>query len=101
MKILHEGYRRPASEELGFVCQRLDAGEVEILGKALRRGIFEIYKAVVLHELAAGRLDRQEATRRLGSLVVERALSGRSSGAAGNPGGARRTRRPAARSSSR
>ena len=101
MKMPHEGYRRPASEELDFVCQRLEAGEVEILGKALRRGIFEIYKAVVLHELAAGRLDRNEATRRLGSVVVERALSGRRSGAAAYPGGPARPRRPSARTSGR
>ena len=101
MKILHEGSRRPASEELGFVCQRLDAGEVEILGKALRRGIFEIYKAVVLHELAAGRLDRKEATRRLGSLVVERALPTPNRDAVGSPGRPARSRRPAARGPSR
>ena len=51
------------------------ADEVEILGKALRRGLLEIYKAVVLHELETGRIDRKEASRLLGSRVVERALA--------------------------
>jgi len=101
MKIVQEGDRRPASEELEFVCRRLDAGEIEILGKALRRGLFEIYKAVVLHELAAGRLDRLEAIRRLGPLVVERALSGRRAGAAPPRGRNVRARRPTVRSSGR
>ena len=101
MKIVQEGDRRPASEELEFVCRRLDAGEIEILGKALRRGLFEIYKAVVLHELAAGRLDRLEARRRLGHLVLERALSGPRAGSARARGGPVPARRPPGRSPGR
>ena len=77
MKTLEETYRRPIGEELSYVCDRLKADEVEILGKALRRGLLEIYKAVVLHELATGRIDRKEASHRLGSRVVERSLTGR------------------------
>ena len=76
MKTLEETFRRPIGEELGYVCDRLKADEVEILGKALRRGLLEIYKAVVLHELGTGRIDRKEASRLLGSRVVERALAG-------------------------
>lgn len=76
MKIPDETRRRPLSEELAFISRRLHADEAEILGKALRRGVFEIYKAVVLHELETGRLDRAEASRMLGSLVVGRARPG-------------------------
>jgi len=101
MKVLQEGYRRRASEELAFVCQRLGSDEVEILGKALRRGLFEIYKVVVLHELAANRLDRKEAARLLGSIVVERALSGGRPGTARVRRGGGPTSRPAVRGSSR
>ncbi|HKB08917.1 MAG TPA: hypothetical protein VKF61_11605 [Candidatus Polarisedimenticolia bacterium] len=75
MKTLDETFRRPIGEELAYVCDRLKADEVEILGKALRRGLLEIYKAVVLHELATGRIDRKEAEHLLGSRVVERALA--------------------------
>ena len=89
MKTLEVIYRRSVGEELSYVCSRLDATEAEILGKALRRGLLEIYKAVVLHELAAGRIDRQEAMHRLGGRVVERSLSGRKRPA--------RPRRPATR----
>jgi len=73
MRIADEAQRRPLSQELAFICHRLHADEAEILGKALRRGVFEIYKAVVLHELQRGRLDPAEASRLLGSLVVARA----------------------------
>src|SRR2546422_11097576 len=76
MNTLEESFRRPIGEELAYVCDRLKADEVEILGKALRRGLLEIYKAVVLHELGSGRIDRKEAARVLGSRVVERALGG-------------------------
>ena len=85
MKSLEETYRRPIGEELSYVCDRLKADEVEILGKALRRGLLEIYKAVVLHELATGRIDRKEASHRLGSRVVERSLTERKAPAAGRP----------------
>ncbi|MBI1951735.1 MAG: hypothetical protein HYS34_10295 [Acidobacteria bacterium] len=101
MRIPDETGRRPLGEELAFICLRLDAGEAEILGKALRRGVFEIYKAVVLHELAMGRLERAEASRMLGRLVVERARIGPP---AGIPGAARKTdraRRPARRRTGR
>lgn len=93
MRIPEEAGRRPLSEELAFVCLRLEADEADILAKALRRGVFEIYKAVVLHELQRGRLDPQEAGRMLGSLVVSRARSGSKSPArreARRPGGALR-----------
>lgn len=73
MKIPDETRRRPLSEELEFICRTLHADEAEILQKALRRGVFEIYKAVVLHELETGHLDRADASRMLGSLVVGRA----------------------------
>ena len=75
MKTLDETFRRPIGEELAYVCDRLKADEVEILGKALRRGLLEIYKAVVLHELATGRIDRKEASHLLGSRVVERDIA--------------------------
>ena len=83
MNTLEESFRRPIGEELAYVCDRLKADEVEILGKALRRGLLEIYKAVVLHELGTGRIDREEASRLLGSRVVERALA--SQGVASRP----------------
>jgi len=85
MRANEETYRRPLGEELSYVCSRLKADEVEILGKALRRGLLEIYKAVVLHELASGRIDRGEAAHRLGDRVVERALAERQGRAAGRP----------------
>ena len=78
---------------MAFVCLRLQADEADILGKALRRGVFEIYKAVVLHEMQQGRLDPGDARRMLGSLVVGRAGAGRiprARGGARKPGGARR-----------
>lgn len=93
MRIPAEVGQRPLSEELAFVCQRLQADEADILGKALRRGVFEIYKAVVLHEMQRGRLDPAEARRMLGSLVVARAGSRPKSparGGARRPGGALR-----------
>ena len=93
MRIPAEVGPRPLSEELAFVCLRLQADEAHILAKALRRGVFEIYKAVVLHELQRGRLDPQEAGRMLGSLVVARAGSGQKPQArrgTRRPGGARR-----------
>ncbi len=96
MKIPDQTGPRPLSEELAFICLKLHAGEAEILGKALRRGVFEIYKAVVLHEQAMGRLDRAEASRLLGRLVVERARRGRPArvpGAASKTGRNRRTDR--------
>ncbi len=77
MKNLEQTYRRTIGEELAYVRDRLNADEAEILGKALRRGVLEIYKAVVLHELETGRIDRREAARLLGSRVVERTLAGR------------------------
>lgn len=85
MKTLDETFRRPIGEELAYVCDRLKADEVEILGKALRRGLLEIYKAVVLHELATGRIDRKEASRLLGSRVVERAIALRAGAMAVRP----------------
>jgi len=85
MKTPEETYRRPIGEELSYVCDRLKADEVEILGKALRRGLLEIYKAVVLHDLATGRIDRKEASHRLGSRVVDRSLAGLRVPAAGRP----------------
>jgi len=72
-------------EELSYVCARLQADEVEILAKALRRGLLEIYKAVVLHELESGRIERKEAAHRLGDRVVERALAGRRVATAARP----------------
>jgi hypothetical protein len=93
MRIPERVGRRPLSEELAFVCLRLQADEADILGKALRRGVFEIYKAVVLHEMQRGRLDPDDARRMLGSLVVARAGAGqrpRAQGGARKPGGARR-----------
>ena len=50
MRIPAEVGPRPLSDELAFVCRTLRADEADILAKALRRGVFEIYKAVVLHE---------------------------------------------------
>ena len=101
MKIPDETGPRPLSEELAFICLKLDAGEAEILGKALRRGVFEIYKAVVLHELAMGRLDRAEASRMLGRLVVERARRVRPAGLPGTVRKSHRARRPARRRTDR
>jgi hypothetical protein len=72
MKMLEETHRRPIGEELSYICDRLKAEEGDILAKSLRRGLLEIYKAVVLHELQTGRIDRAEAELLLGSRVVER-----------------------------
>lgn len=69
--------RRTIGDEIAFICERLGADEAQMLGRALRRGVFEIYKAVVLHETAAGRLSRQEAARLLGAIVVRRMLGDR------------------------
>ena len=74
MKALEERHRRGIGTELAHVCERLHADEVEILAKALRRGVLEIYKAVVLHDLETGHIDRREASRLLGGRVVERAI---------------------------
>lgn len=93
MRIPAEVGPRPLSDELAFVCRTLRADEADILAKALRRGVLEIYKAVVLHELQRGRLDPQEARRMLGSLVLARARSQQASatgGRARGPGAARR-----------
>lgn len=93
MRIPAEVGPRPLSDELAFVCRTLRADEADILAKALRRGVFEIYKAVVLHETQSGRLDPEEARRMLGSLVLARARSGAASvtrGRARGPGAARR-----------
>ncbi|HEV8700505.1 MAG TPA: hypothetical protein VGV60_04440 [Candidatus Polarisedimenticolia bacterium] len=97
MRIPEQVGRRPLSEELAFVCLRLQADEADILGKALRRGVFEIYKAVVLHELQIGRLGPEEARRMLGSLVVARAGSEQRPPARGGSRKPGRARRRAAR----
>jgi hypothetical protein len=76
VKTIDTAYRRSLGDELAYVCGRLQADEAEILGKALRRGLLEIYKAVVLHDLESGRLDRKEASRLLGSRVVDRSIAG-------------------------
>ena len=76
MKIPDDHFRRTIGEELAYVCDRLKADEIEILGKALRRGVLEIYKAVVLHDLATGAIDRKEAAGLLGSRVVDRVITG-------------------------
>jgi hypothetical protein len=89
MRIPAEVGPRPLSDELAFVCRTLRAEEADILAKALRRGVFEIYKAVVLHEMQRGRLDPEEARRMLGSLVVARAGSGPRSPARGGARGSR------------
>ena len=91
MKMLEETHRRPIGEELSYVCDHLHAEESDILAKSLRRGLLEIYKAVVLHELETGRIDRAEAQRRLGARVVERSVAGRMAM------GARPTQRPGPR----
>src|SRR5262249_60411413 len=96
MRTSDEGYRRPIGAELEYICDRLQVEEGEILAKALRRGVLEIYKAVVLHELQSGRIDRTEASRRLGSRVVGRVLPGKpTSGGlrAQRPGGRKMPRR--------
>jgi hypothetical protein len=100
MKDEISGGRRPIGEEIAFICERLGADEVQILGRALRRGVFEIYKAVVLHEVEAGRLDRQEASHLLGEVVVRRILGDRGGRRAagrdvGRPRGDAKRRRPA------
>ena len=96
VKTIDTIYRRSLGDELAYVCERLGADEAEILGKALRRGLLEIYKAVVLHDLESGRVDRKEASRLLGSRVVDRSIA-----RAGGPrpprprsSGPRRGRRP-------
>jgi hypothetical protein len=85
MKAIEQMYHRRIGDELAYICDRLKADEVEILGKALRRGLLEIYKAVVLNELATGRIDRKEASHLLGSRVVERSASERRAQAALRP----------------
>src|SRR5262245_23897921 len=87
MRIPAEVGPRPLSDELAFVCRTLRADEADILAKALRRGVFEIYKAVVLSEAQRGRLDPEEARRMLGSLVLARARSGQASAARGRARG--------------
>ncbi len=100
MKIPESEGRRPIGDEIAFICEKLGADEVQVLGRALRRGVFEIYKAVVLHEVEAGRLNRQEAGRLLGEVVVRRLLGDRRGRAAAGravrrPRGDARRRRPA------
>lgn len=97
MRIPAEVGPRPLSDELAFVCRTLRAEEADILAKALRRGVFEIYKAVVLHELQAGRLDPEEARRMLGSLVVARSGARQRPAARGGARGRRDTLRSIAR----
>ena len=95
MRIPAEVGPRLLSDELAFICRTLRAEEADILAKALRRGVLEIYKAAVLHEMQSGRLDPEEARRMLGSLVVARAGTGRTGPGRGGARSARPARRRA------
>jgi hypothetical protein len=65
-------YTRSLAEELRYLREHLDRSEVEILAAALRRGVFETFKGVVLKQYAAGEIGARQAEALLGEKVFRK-----------------------------
>lgn len=65
-------YTRTLAEELRYLREHLDRSESEILAGALRRGVFETFKGVVLKQYAAGEIGARQAEALLGEKVFRR-----------------------------
>lgn len=65
-------YTRTLAEELRYLREHLNRSEAEILAGALRRGVFETFKGVVLKQYAAGQIGARQATALLGEKVFRK-----------------------------
>ena len=65
-------YTRTMAEELEYLRRHSKRGEAQILALALRRGVFETFKAVVLRQYAAGEIKAERASELLGAKVFGR-----------------------------
>ena len=68
-------YTRTLAEELRYLSEHLNRSEVEILAAALRRGVFETFKGVVLKRYAAGEIGARQAAALVGKKVFRKISS--------------------------
>jgi hypothetical protein len=68
-------YTRTMSEELDYLRRHLKRNEAQILALALRRGVFETFKAVVLRQYAAGEIPARRASELLGTKIFKHVSS--------------------------
>jgi hypothetical protein len=66
-------YTRTMDEELRYLRQHRERSEAEILAGALRRGLFETFRGVVLKQFAAGEIGARRAEALLGEKVFRKA----------------------------
>jgi hypothetical protein len=65
-------YTRSMGDELEYLRQHLKKDETQIVAAALRRGVFETFKSVVLKQYAANQISAQQARELLGEKVFSR-----------------------------
>jgi hypothetical protein len=65
-------YTRSLGEELDYLRRHLKKDETQILAMALRRGVFETFKSVVMKQYAAGEISDKKAAELLGGKVFQR-----------------------------
>ncbi len=64
-------YTRSVGEELDYLRRYVKKSEEQILAMALRRGVFETFKSVVMKQYAAGEISEQKAAELLGQKVFQ------------------------------
>ena len=64
-------YTRSVGEELDYLRRHLKQSESQILAIALRRGVFEIFKSVVMKQYAAGEISEKKAAELLGRKIFK------------------------------
>lgn len=65
-------YTRTMADELDYLRRHLKKDEAHILAGALRRGLFETYKSVVLRQYAASEISARKAAELLGEKVFSK-----------------------------
>lgn len=65
-------YTRSLGEELDYLRRHLKRDEAQILAAALRRGVFETYKSLVLKQYAASQITARQASDLLGEKLFGR-----------------------------
>jgi len=65
-------YTRSMAEELGYLCLHLKRDEAQIVAVALRRGVFETFKSLVIKQYAANQITRKQAEALLGQKVFDK-----------------------------
>lgn len=72
MPVRRRLYTRSMGEELDYLRRHLDKDETQIVAAALRRGVFETFKSVVLKQYAANQISAQQARELLGDKIFSR-----------------------------